>query len=92
VRSYGLTCYAFVCFFVDGGGGVSWRNVYSCIIAQVALNKFTALLGCVNVGGREISACHLSCVAHDKWHAEILLRYTIAILSRHAVMLIKTIT
>ena len=54
-------CYAFVCFFVDRGGGVGWRNVYSCIIARLALNKFTALLGCVNVGGQEISACHLSC-------------------------------
>lgn len=50
----------FVCFCVAGGGGVGWRKVYSCIFAQVALNKFTPLLGCVNVGGREISVCLLS--------------------------------
>jgi len=54
MRSYGR-----MCFFVDRGSGVGWRKVYSCIIAQVALNKFTELLGCVNVGSREISACHL---------------------------------
>jgi hypothetical protein len=50
----------YVCFFVGRRSRVGWRKVYNCIIAQVALNKFTALLGCVNVGGREISVCRLS--------------------------------
>ena len=59
--SYALIWPYVLCLFLCGRrGGVGWRKVYSCIITQVALNKFTALLGCVNVGGREISVCHLS--------------------------------